>query len=227
MIKSGIDQQALADMFSTATARQGEALRAAVSDATLKALQGREMTLKNIQGVLKSVTQAASAGAAGHAAPAADVEALLAKTVAGMDAALLQAVQAQQKALDQFVAQGIDAGQKPFKEALANLEKMESVFFTAVGKAAEGAAQPLQGPWDQVLEKIKLKGSDSGASATASVAQILAGAQAASRDGRAAGKRAADDLMKGYATLVSGVLIGMSQALQQAAPVAAKPARKG
>ena len=40
MIKSGIDQDALVTMFSEATAKQGEALRKAVSEATLKALQG-------------------------------------------------------------------------------------------------------------------------------------------------------------------------------------------
>ena len=64
MIKTGIDQEALVTMFSQATAKQGEALSKAVSTATLKALQGRELTLSNIKGVLKTVTQATSAGAA-------------------------------------------------------------------------------------------------------------------------------------------------------------------
>ena len=68
MIKSGIDQDAMIDMFSQATTQQGEALRKAVSEATLKALQGRELTLKNIRGVLKTVTEAASTGAARHCA---------------------------------------------------------------------------------------------------------------------------------------------------------------
>ena len=56
MIKSGIDQDAIVKMFSEATAKQGEALRKAVSEATLKALQGRELTLENIRKVLKTVT---------------------------------------------------------------------------------------------------------------------------------------------------------------------------
>jgi hypothetical protein len=41
MMKSGIDQEALVKQFSEASAKQGEALRKAVADATLKALQGR------------------------------------------------------------------------------------------------------------------------------------------------------------------------------------------
>ena len=63
MLKSGIDQDALIEMFANASAKQSAQLRTAVGEATLKALQGREMSLKNIRGVIKSVTQAASAGA--------------------------------------------------------------------------------------------------------------------------------------------------------------------
>src|SRR5690606_8528180 len=93
MIKSGIDQDAIISMFSQATAKQGEALRKAVSDATLKALQGRELTMENIRKVLKTMTQASSAGAALNPAGPVDIEAMLGKAFAGMDAALLQAVQ--------------------------------------------------------------------------------------------------------------------------------------
>lgn len=225
MMKSGIDQKALADMFTNATSKQGEALRQAVSSATLKALQGREMTVKNIQGVLKSVTQAASAGAAGSSLPAVDVEALLGKALAGMDAALLQAVEAQRKALEQFVEQGVSTQEKQLKGALGDLEKMEDMFFSTVTKAAQAASEQLQGPWTQVLESMQMKGTASGAQATATVEQLMASAQQASREGRAAGAKAAEALMKGYATLVSGVLIGMSEGLRQESP-AAKPAAK-
>ena len=87
MIKSGIDQSALIDMFSQASAKQGEALRKAVSEATLKALQGRELTLQNIRSVLKTVTEATSAGVLQNASPSVDPQALLSKAFAGMDAA--------------------------------------------------------------------------------------------------------------------------------------------
>src|SRR5438552_408625 len=157
MVKAGIDTDALVKMFSEATAKQGEALRKAVSEATLKALQGRELTLANIRTVLKTVTQAASAGAAQNPAGAIDIEALLSKAFAGMDAALLQAVAANRKALQQFVDQGADLQEKQLKSALANVEKMEDVFFATVSKAAQSASGPLQAPWEQVLKAMKLK----------------------------------------------------------------------
>ena len=106
MIKSGIDQEALIAMLSGASARQGEMVRTSVRDLTLKALQGRELTLQNIRKVLSTVTAAASAGAMKNSAPAMDVEALLEKTLAGMDDALLKAVEANRTALQQFVDQG-------------------------------------------------------------------------------------------------------------------------
>ena len=231
MIKAGIDQDALVKQFSEASAKQGEALRKAVSEATLKALQGRELTLTNIRSVLKTVTQAASAGAAQNPLPAVDVEALLAKAFDGMDAALLQAVEANRKALQQFVDQGVGVQDKQMKSALANLEKMEDMFFDTVTKAAAGASKPMQGPWDHVLDAMKAKGTASGAQATMTVEQMVGQAQTALRDGRAMGVKATQALMDSYAALVSGVLIGMSEGLQGGstaapAPAAAKPRRK-
>ena len=60
MIKSGIDQDAMIEMFAQASAKQGEALRQAVQQATLKALQGRELTLKSVRDAVKATTKAAS-----------------------------------------------------------------------------------------------------------------------------------------------------------------------
>jgi len=214
MIKSGIDQDALVAMFSEATAKQGEALRKAVAEATLKALQARELTLANIRSVLKTVTEAASAGAAKSGLPMPDVEDLLGQAFSGMDAALLKTVEANRKALEQFVGQGMDVQEKQIKGVLANLEKMEDMFFTTVGKAAQGVGQPLAGPWGQVLETMKLQGTDTGVGASQTVEQMLAQAQTTLRDSRNTGLRAAQAMMQSYSTLVSGVLIGMSEGLQ-------------
>jgi hypothetical protein len=222
MIKSGIDQEALVNLFSQASAKQGESLRKAVSEATLKALQGRELTMQNIRAVLKTVTQAASAGAARNAAPSIDVEDLLQKAFAGMDAALLQAVEANRKALQQFVDQGVGLDRGRLKSALADLEKMEDVFITTVSKAAQAASEQLQAPWGHVIEAMKLKGTDTGSQAQSAVEQLVAQGQAALRDGREMSVRTAQALMQSYSTLVSGVLIGMSEGLQQGGAAAAE-----
>lgn len=226
MIKSGIDQDALIKMFSDATAKQSETLGSAVREATLKALQERELSLENIRKVLKTVTQAASTGTAQNPAASIDVEQLLGKAFAGMDAALLQTVEAQRKALAQFVNQGVNVQDKHMKSALANLEQMENVFFTTVSRATQDAGDSLRAPWQHVLEAMKLKGTDTGAQASVSVEQLLAQAQAALRDGRTNGVHAARAMMDSYAALVSGVLIGMSGGLQPEAASGSGRSRK-
>ena len=227
MIKSGIDHDAVVKMFSQASAKQGEALRKAVSEATLKALQGRELTTENIKKVLKSMTQAATAGAAQNPASAVDVEGMLAKAFAGMDAALLQAVEASHKALQQFVGQGAALQDKQMKSAISNIEKMEDMFFATVTKAAQGVSEPMKGPWEQVLGAMKLKGTGTGAQATQTVEQLVVQAQTALREGRAATAKTAQTMMDSYAALVSGVLIGMSEGLHSGgAASAASKAKK-
>ena len=213
MMKAGIDQDALISMFSQASAKQGEAVKKAVSEATLRALQGRELTLDNVKKVVKNVAGAASVGMARNPASGLDVEGMLGKALAGIDGALLQAVEANRKALEQFVSGGVSLSEKPLKEALANIEKMEDVFFGAITKAGE-AAGPLQRPWENALDVFKMKGSATGMQATQTVQSVLSQAQSMLRDGRSSGVRAAQAMLDSYAALVSGVLIGMSEGLK-------------
>jgi hypothetical protein len=231
MVKAGIDQDAIIDMFAEASAKQGEKIRQAVADATLKALQGRELTLDNVRKVLKSMTQAVSAGAEKSPVAGVDAEAMLRQAVDGMDAALLQAVQAHRTALQQLLDQGAGLREGQLQGVLDGIEQMEDMFFATVGKAVKGVDTPLQGAWDQVLKALKLEGTATGAGASQTVSQLMDQAQQALREGRARSLRASQALVDSYAALVSGVLIGMSEGLNagkagaKAAPkAAAEPA---
>jgi hypothetical protein len=230
MSKFGFDPNALIEQFAHASARQGETLRKAVQEATLKALQGRELTLKNIKDVVKQVSGAAAEGAGQNPLGAAQMEPLLAKAIAGMDSALLQAVEANRRALAQLVEYGAGLRESQVKKALADIEKMEETFFETVRKAVGGGSNPLQFAWAHALDKFEVKGSGMGAHATQTIEQLTSQAQSALREGRATGMKAAQTLLDSYAALASGVLIGMSQGMQGEAPAgesaAAKPKAK-
>lgn len=249
MTKPLFDAEALIGMFENATAKQGEQVRKAVGDATLKALQARELSLKNIRSTLKSVTDAAGAGALKSPLPAPDVSSLLDKAVAGMDDALLRAVDANRTALATLLAQGADMRDKHLKKAIEEVEKLEDTLMGVVRKAAESATKGIDSNmagafgkmggglaemWAPVLEKMGAGGTLSGASAASTVEQLMTQMQGTMRSTRAASLRAATALAESYAALASGVLIGMSEAMQQgrAAAVddedapAAKPAAK-
>jgi hypothetical protein len=214
MSRYGFDHEALMGQFAEASARQGEALRKAVQEATLKALQGRELTLKNIKSVVQQVSQAAALGAGQNPLGTQQMEPLLAKAIAGIDSALKQAIEANRRALAQLLAQGADLRETHVKKALSDIEKMEDMFFDTVRKAAAGSAGPFQGAWTQALEKLQLKGSGTGAHAAATVEELTQQAQSALREGRAMGLKSMQALLDGYAALVSGVLIGMAQGMQ-------------
>ncbi len=219
-----IDPNALISMFETATADQGAKLRKGVTDATLAALQARELSLKNIRSTLKSVSEAASQGAAKNLLPGVDAQALLEQAVAGMDAALLKAVNANRVALESLVTQGADLREKHLKKALTDLDQFEDTMFATLKKTAAGVGAPLAGAWGQVLEKMQAGGTLSGAQATQTAEQLAEQVQGALRSTRAASMRAVQVMAESYTAMVSGVLIGMSDALQGGGAPAAKKA---
>lgn len=228
MAQPMFDADALIEMFQTASTRQGAQLKKAVTDTTLAALQGRELTLKNIRGVLKQVADAASTGVAKNVTAGVDPEALLDKAVSGMDDALLKAVEAQRTTLATLAAQGADLRDKHLSKALADLEKMEDGLFAAVKKAADGAGNPMAAAWAPIIEKMQAGGTASGAQAAAATQQFSQMAEqmhASMRSTRAASMKAAQALAESYAAMASGVLLGMSEALGGSV-AAKKSARK-
>ena len=229
MMKSGIDQQALIDQFAQASAQQSTQLRETVFKATLGALQGRELSLKNIRSVLGTVAQAASAGAAKNPMGSVDVEALLDNAVSGMDDALLKAVDANRVALQQFVDKGVDLRETQLKKALAEMDKFEDALLGTIKKSAGAAGDPMAGPWAHILDKFNLSGTQTGLKASGAAEQLagqMAQMQTAMRETRATSLRAAQTLAESYTALVSGVLIGMSDALRQSGAPAKKAAKK-
>lgn len=228
MAKMPFDQEELIQTFAQAGAQQGEQARKAVFDATLKALQGRELTLQNIRSTLKGIAQAVSTGAAKNMVPDVDVETLLSDAVQGMDDALLKAVDANRVALQQFVDQGVTLQDSNMKKAVETLEKLEDTMFKAIAKSVDGAGEQLAAPWSQVLGKLQAGGTHTGTQAAQTVQGLAEQMQTALRDSRAASVKAAQAFAQSYAAMVSGVLIGMSDALKQtaAAAPAAKKARQ-
>jgi len=208
------DADALITQFETASAAGSAKLRQAVTDATLQALQGRELSLKNIRAVLTTVTQAANTGLANNPAMS---DAMIDQAVAGMDDALLKAVDAHRVALEKLASQGADLREKHLKKALSDLDKMEDTLMETVKKGAASAmsaSEPLAGAWGQVLEKMNAGGTLSGAKAATTVEQMMGQMQTAMRDSRAASLRAATALAESYTAMVSGVLIGMADAMR-------------
>jgi hypothetical protein len=226
MAATAFDADALISMFENASAKGSAQLQKSVTEATLAALRGRELTLTNIRSSLDAVAKAVTMGAAKNPLGGDAVEGMLDKAVAGMDAALVKAVQANQAALQQFADRGVDLREKHLKKALDDLDKFDDLLIGTVKKAG-AAAGPMAAPWQQVMEKLQAGGTMSGMSATKTVEEFAEQMQSAIKSSRSASVRAATVLAESYAAMASGVLVGLSEALAgRDAGAEAAPAKK-
>jgi O6-methylguanine-DNA--protein-cysteine methyltransferase len=194
--------------------KQQSQIRSAVRDITLKALQARELGLAQISSVVRNVTAGVNAGLADKG----NVETALADAVAGMDDALLKVVEANQVALTKLTEGGASFEESSVKKALDELEKFEDRFRNGIKEGTQEAGERLRQQWASILEKIPHGGTDTGERVMQTLAAHAQQAQDAVTSSREAGLKVAHTLAQNYATLVSGVLMGLSEAMQHGKP---------
>jgi hypothetical protein len=199
--------------------KQQTQIRSAVRDITLKALQARELGLTQINGVVRNVTQGVNAGLGDKG----NVEKVLADAVAGMDDALLKVVEANQVALAKLTEGGASFEESSVKKALDELEKLEDKFRDGITQGTQDAGARLTQQWASVLDKIPHGGTDTGERVVQTIAAHAQQAQDAMKQSREAGLKVAHTFAQNYATLVSGVLMGLSEAMQHGTGKATKP----
>jgi hypothetical protein len=196
--------------LATESIKQGGNVRAAIRDLTLNALQQRELTLDQIRNVLRSVAMGVNLGVADREEK---VEKALADTVAGMDDALLKAVQACNVALRKLTGKGGDYEDSNLKQALDELEGVEDAMFRSIATATESASEKMKAPWNRVLHATRLSGTAAGTQVASTLRDYAQRAQSAIREQRETSVKTAHLLTQNFATLASGVLIGMSEGL--------------
>jgi hypothetical protein len=211
MKNPAIDTDDVLKRLASESTRQGANLRTTVRALTLKALERRELTLEQIKGVLENVTVGVTLGVVDREM---NVEKALADALAGMDDALLNVVEATRVALDRLGSAGQDYEDSYLKQASRDLERYEDALLQSVAKSADSAGERIGAQWAQVLQKKKLTGTGTGAKAAATARDFAKRAQMALRKQRETGFRTAHLLTQNFATLASGILIGMSEALQ-------------
>ena len=217
-----VETDALLQKLASESARQGKNLRTSVRNLTLKALERRELTLEQIRNVLQNVTTGVTLGVAVREIK---VEKVLADALAGMDDAMLKVVEASNVALEKLGSTGQDYEDSYLKQALRDLERFEDELLQAVTQGADSAGEKVGAQWARVLHKKRLSGTDTGAEVASVVRDYAKRAQMEMRKQRDTSLKAAHLLTRNFATLASGILIGMSEALE-AKGAASKPKSK-
>ena len=190
--------------------KQREQIRTAIRDLTLEALQIRELSLKQINNVVRNISAGVNLGV-GDAKV--DTGIALSDALAGMDDALLKVVEANKIALHKLTDGGASFEDSNLKKGLKELESFEEKFLDSVKQASAKATENVQEQWKVILDKIPRGGTETGAEVTDVLRTQARDAQAVARSTREAGLKMVHTLSQNYATLVSGVLIGLSEAL--------------
>jgi len=192
--------------------KQGENLRSAVRELTLNALKGRELTLSEIKRVVRSVSEGVNLGAA---ASKLDGERVFGEALAGMDEAVLKAVQANHLALQQLSAQGQSLRESHMKKALDELERMEDAFLSSVKDAAKQGSKQMKDQWAAVLQRTETRGTETASQIEATLEEFGDRMHEAIKQQRRTALKATEAMAENFTTLASGILIGLTEGLQQ------------
>ena len=192
--------------------KQSENLRVTVRDLTLKALQTRELSLSQIRQVVTSITEGINVGAAKSKL---EVGKPLAQALAGMDDALLKAVEASRITLELFTDHGVGIKDSLMMVALDELERLEDEFLSTVKQSAEHASKDVRAKWTPVLEKMKPGATETGSRVATAIEEVSAHAKTAVRQQRRATLKATAIMTQSFGTLASGVLVGLAEGMKR------------
>jgi ElaB/YqjD/DUF883 family membrane-anchored ribosome-binding protein len=206
-------QDQLLKQLAAESVQQGANLRKSVRDLTLQGLQLRELTLDQIRRVVRNITEGINLGITEKKPDAAKA---LEDALAGMDDGLLKTVQATRIALE-HLGVGKSFEDSPWKQALDELEQLEDAFLTTLQQTADTASEEIRQQWATVLNQAKLSGTETGGQVATTVKALRDFGDRmrdTTREWRTAGFKAAYLLTENFATLASGVLMGLSEGLR-------------
>ncbi len=173
-----MDADELLNGLARESVKQGENLRTAVRSLMLNALKGRALTVREL----------------GRVAPKLQADQMLGEAFAGVDEALLKAVQANRLALQQFAAQGETLRESHFKRALEALERLEDDFYARTKEATKrGGTSQIAGRLEEFGDRV----------------------HDAVKQQRRMAFKAAEAMAENFTALASGILVGLSEGLQQ------------
>ena len=211
MNPSTINPDEMLKSMAAQAVKQHEQIRTTIRDLTLKTLQARDLSLEQINGVIRNITAGVNIGVDDKT----DTQQTLSDAFAGMDDALLKVVEANKLALQKLTDGGASFEESSVKKGLKELEAFEEKFLDGVKNAIQSSSDPIKQQWKSILDKIPRGGTETGAQVMETLNERAREAQVAVRSSREAGLKAMHTITQNYATLVSGVLIGLSEAFEQ------------
>jgi len=186
MNPSTINPDEMLKSMAAQAVKQHEQIRTTIRDLTLKTLQARDLSLEQINGVIRNITAGVNIGVGDKT----DTQQTLSDAFAGMDDALLKVVEANKLALQKLTDGGASFEESSVKKGLKELEAFEEKFLDGVKNAIQSSSDPIKQQWKSILDKIPRGGTETGAQVMETLNERAREAQVAVRSSREAGLKA-------------------------------------
>jgi hypothetical protein len=197
------------------TVRQGTDIRAKVHELTLLALQRQRFDRHGMREVVRAVTEGIATGAEKSSG---DMRLAMSEALRGLDQALRTSAEAGDVALKQLARSGRNFSDAEFKQALANLRKLEEDFLKTAELVADGASARVQPELREALRTARKTGTETGKQVALTMGDFAQKFSAASFDAAIAGLEVASQVGQRFALVASGVLGAFADALRAPPP---------
>jgi hypothetical protein len=203
------------------TVRQGTDIRAKVHELTLLALQRQRFDRHGIREVVRAVTEGIAVGADKTTG---DMRLATSEALRGLDQALRTSAEAGDVALKQLAKSGRSFSDAEFKQALANLRKLED--FLKAEMVADAANARVQPELREALRIARRTGTETGKQVALTMGDFAQKFSAASLDAAITGLEVASQVGQRFALVASGVLGAFADALRAPPPQPSKDSAK-
>ena len=191
---------------------QGNDLRTRVRDITLRALSRRSLSLGEVGGVLRAVTEGVSIGLGRRGG---EVKVAAREALGGMDEAVKKLAEITRLTMQQAASQGRDFHLKDLKPALEEMKNLEKTFLSTVSQVTHAAGGRIKEEFDAFVTHGQRAGTDAGRLMADTVADFNKTFFSVLKEGVRESADAASEIKQRLGAVGSGILSGMAEALHE------------
>ncbi len=206
------DQNEAIKTEAATTVEQGRDLRTQVRDITLRALSRRSLSLGEVGGVVRAVTEGVSLGLDRRGG---EIKDAAREALGGLDEALKKLAEVTRSTMQQATSQGKAFKTEDLKPALDEMKRLEETFLSTLSQVTHAAGGRIKDEFQSFLSHSRNAGTDSGRVMADAVAEFNKRFFSTVKEGVKDSVGVAGDLKQRLGEVGSGIFSGMADALHE------------
>lgn len=206
------DQNEAIKAEAATVVEQGKDLRTRVRDITLRALSRRSLSLGEVGGVVRAVSEGVSLGLGRRGG---EVKDAAREALGGLDEAMKKLAEVTRLTVQQAASQGREFHAQDLKPALDEMKRLEETFLSTVSQVTHAAGGRIKEEFQAFVSHGRRAGTDSGRVMADAVADFNKRFFSVVKEGVRESTGAASELKQRLGQVGSGILSGMADALHE------------